>query len=146
VVIAAVALLLMGIYMVWQSFSTRLTRLEQSVGEQRAQLRWMENAAAEIRALRGTAAGPAALPHGQSILAVVDSSAKQAGLGEALSRVEPTGDKGVRVWLDHALFNDLVSWLFTLHHTYSVGVNTVSLERGDSPGQVNIRLTLEGSL
>jgi len=62
-----------------------------------------------------------------------------------LKRVEPEGSDSVRVWLDGAPFDVLVKWLGTLSTIHGVKAETVTLERTDTAGRVNARLTLQAS-
>jgi general secretion pathway protein M len=79
---------------------------------------------------------------GRSLLAVTDSTARAGGLGDALKRVEPEGRDNVRVWLDGASFDVLLKWLATLSTTHGIQVDSATLERSETAGRVNARLTL----
>lgn len=57
-------------------------------------------------------ASPAVTPGGGSVLRAASDAAAASGLG--LSRIEPQGDGGVRVWLEKADFNAVARWLATL--------------------------------
>ena len=82
---------------------------------------------------------------GRSLLSVADSTARAGGLATALKRVEPEGGNSVRVWLDGAPFDVLVKWLVTLSTQHGVDANSATLERSETAGQVNARLTLEAA-
>lgn len=141
----ATALVLMLLYaLVWDPYTTNVQRLRETVREQRALLTWMGQAAQEVKQLRGAGAGSApASTDGRSLLAVTDSSARQAGLGDAVSRVEPDGERSVRVWLDKAAFNDVAKWLDQLREQYAVVVDGAVAERSDTPGRVDVRVVLK---
>lgn len=133
-------LLLWGLLV--QPLADRIDRLERTLASQQETLRWMQQAALEIQRLRrrGGVAGDLG---GRSLLAVVDQSARAAGLGDGIRRVEPEGEARVRVRLQHVSFDRLVRWLAGLRGRYGVRVAGVQLERAPEPGRVDVRLTLE---
>jgi general secretion pathway protein M len=76
------------------------------------------------------------------LLTLVDRTVKQAGLSEALKRVEPDGESKVKVRLENAVFDATVGWLESMQQRYSIRVESISIDAQDNPGTVNIRLTL----
>lgn len=87
-------------------------------------------------------AGAAPAGAGQSLLAVVDQSAKASALNKPPTRLQPDGDNAVRLWLEDVPFDALVRWLGELHARYGVRVEAAEVERESGPGLVNARLTL----
>lgn len=136
--VAALLLLLYGL--VIDPFSQELKRLEQSVAADRELLAWMEQAAQQVKTLRGS--GGAKRGNGQSLLSLVDASAKKNGLGGALKQVRPEGN-GVRLRFEQASFDDMVRWLGRLGSEQGVGVLSLNLERLETPGTVNATVVLE---
>ncbi len=112
------------------------------VQSQRDTLTWMQQAAAQINQLRGSGTQGNGLG-GQSLLALVDRSARESGLGTALKRVKPDGALSVRVWFEGVAFDDLVLWLGGLESSYQVRVQLITLERLAQSGRVQAQLTLE---
>jgi len=111
---------------------------------QRETVQWMQQNAATVRQLK--AANPAAEGlGGRSLLSVTDAAARTANLGPALKRVEPEGSDAVRVWLDGAAFDAVVGWLEVMSSRYGADVDTITLERADAAGLVNVRLTLRAA-
>lgn len=144
-VIAAAALLVYFIaYLVlWQPYGgKRLQALQVSVTEQRATLAWMQQAAARAQQLRG---GGMQAASGQSLMTVVDQTAKKNDLSTAMKRIEPAGDRSVRVWIEQAPFDTLARWLDELNRSHGVHVQLITLDREAGPGRVNARITLEGA-
>lgn len=117
-------------------------QLTTEVAQKHELLAWMQDAKAEIRALesqgRETSAGS-----GESLFSVVDSTAKEAGLGSALRQITPDGDSAVRVRLDTARFDYMLQWLGQLEQSHGVSVTRVTFDRASEPGRVNVSLTLE---
>lgn len=142
-VAGAVALILLAGYgLVWSPYRGEMRTLRESVVQQRETLAWMRQAAREVQVLRAQGRRPKASGD-QSVLAVVDSAARASGLGEALKRVQPDGENGARVWLEGAEFDAIVKWLAALYRDQGVRVTAATVERIESPGQVNARVVLE---
>ncbi len=143
-VVAAAALLVFFIayLLLWQPFGgQRLQARRGKVTEQRATLAWMQQAAARAQQLRGgVQAG-----RGQSLMTVVDQTAKNNNLRAAVKRIEPAGEHSVRVWIEQASFDTLASWLDELNRSHGVHVQLITLDREAGPGRVNARITLEGA-
>lgn len=139
----AAALLLFLLYAaVWAPLQSTRARLTTQAEEQRATLRGMQLRAAEIRQLSARSAGrrPAT---GQSLLGLIDQTARAQHLADAVKRVQPDGTNSVRVWLENAAFDDVMRWLGTLEQRHGVVIDTLNVERGELPGRVAARLTLK---
>lgn len=130
--------------LLWRPLVGGVERLQQDVEAQREELRWMQNAAVEINQLRGSGTQAAGLG-GRSLLAVVDQSARGAGLGNGLKRIEPESTDAVRVRLEGVSFDAVVKWLDELSRQFGVFASLVSIERESTPGQVSVRLTLNAA-
>lgn len=88
--------------------------------------------------------GAAPLAHGdnRSLLARIDSGAREAGLGGVLLRVEPVNEQQVRVYFQGAPFDRLMEWLQPTAQRYQIRVEDVSIQRTEGVGLVEARLTL----
>lgn len=120
-------------------------RLRSGVEERRATLQWMQEAALKVKQLKSANPIAGEGMGGRSLLSVTDDTARAAGLGSALKRVEPDGSTGVRVWLEDASFDSVVGWLGVMASRYGVDVDSASLERADARGRVNARLSLQAA-
>lgn len=142
----AVLLVLFMIYiLVLSPLHSGYDSLRNTVDEQRTTALWMQESAQTLTRLKRESGRSAQGLGGRSLLSVADSTARAAGLGPALKRVEPEGSDGVRVWLDGASFDVLVKWLGTLSTIHGVNAETVTMEQSGSAGRVNARLTLQAS-
>jgi general secretion pathway protein M len=97
----------------------------------------------DIARLEGTPAGGAASAAqgtGQTLVVVVDNTAKAHGL--QLARARPNGPSGVDVTFQGVPFDVLVDWLMTLHGSYAVDVESASLSSAREQGLVNGQLSL----
>ena len=76
---------------------------------------------------------------------LVDRSAREAGLGQALTGSQPSGSGALRAQFEKASFNALVQWIATLSQQYGVQADSASFEAvADTPGMVNAVVTLRG--
>lgn len=115
-------------------------RLEQDIVDQRYLIAWMRPAAAQIQSLRGQQ--PSGMPAGQSLLAVVDKSASDAGFGAALKQIQTGNDGSVQVQMQGVAFDGLVRWLGGLQLRYGISVREMTAQRATTPGNVDAGLTL----
>lgn len=99
---------------------------------------WMQHASER---LSGRAPPPVA-GDGRSLLAQVDASAREAGLGGVLLRVEPISSEQVRVTFQSVAFDGLMDWLQRLQSTQGVRVEELSVQRAAGVGLVDARVGL----
>ena len=81
----------------------------------------------------------------RSLFALIDRSAREAGLMSAQTRIEPLGEDRVRVSMDGVSFDQLAAWLEGLDRTEGVDINEWSVDRALVPGVVNASMTLQTS-
>jgi general secretion pathway protein M len=142
VIVLSVFLLYM---LVWQPVHSGYDRLKSTISEQRTTALWIQQGAAKVKQLKGAGGIAGQGLGGRSLLAVTDSTARAGGLAAAMKRIEPEGRNGVRVWLEGASFDQFVTWLGLLSNKYGINPDSVSMERGEAAGQVNVRLTLQAA-
>lgn len=152
VLLAAITVVGFILYtMVWSPLLTRNTTLESRVNAQRAELAWMRRAAAEVQRLRagmGRAQGEGHATStdkgaGASLLSQIAATARTHHLDGALSRIQPEGTTGVRLWLDNAPFDQILPWLDGLVRRQGVVIHRLTLERQSTPGRVDARVWLK---
>jgi general secretion pathway protein M len=132
-VAVAVLVLVLGILMPLQSAVSSAVKRNET---KRQDLAWMRANAPEIRA----AGGQLAADTGEAPVVVVDRVGREAGLAGALRGTQPNGN-GVRVQLEAAPFDTLVTWLATLDERYGLAVESVTVDRTAQPGTVNASIT-----
>lgn len=115
-------------------------RAAEDVAAERALVAWMRGAAEVLRE-RGPAAS-ANVDTSGSLLALADSSARAAGLANALNRIQQEGDESVRVRLESANFDSLIRWLGELQARYGVSASEMTVDRAGAPGLVDASITL----
>lgn len=143
--IGAVALvIILFVFAIWLPAQRSAEAAEQRLAGQRAQLSWMQQAAAEARALQVHGGGERQDLGRQNLFSFVDKSAREAGLGSSIRQVEPTADQRVRIHLQRAGFDRVVSWLVTLKTRYGIEAEQFNVRRGEETGQVDAQIVLQG--
>jgi general secretion pathway protein M len=132
-VCVAVLILLFGILMPLQSAVSSAVKSNET---KREDLAWMRVNAPEIRA----SGGQLPADTGEAPVVLVDRVGREAGLGSALRGTQPNGT-GVRVQLEAASFDTLVSWLATLDERYGLAIESITVDRTAQPGTVNASIT-----
>ena len=136
VLVAIVAFWAIVIAPLGSGVSSLSTRVE---GKQQT-LSWMTMAASEIQSA-GEVTAVAGNPD-QSLVVVIDRTARQAGLGQTLTRNQPVGDDGIRVRLEGASFDAVAGWLGQLQSGYGLTLDAATFERGTAEGTVTASITL----
>lgn len=141
----AVAIFLFIIYFaVWRPVSTFHDEAVNARENAEALVSWMaanQTTIQQVAASGTQSATPSSITDGRALMSTVTGSANEAGL--SLQRFEPSGENGIRVWLENAPFSQVALWLETLNSEYGIGIDQAAMDRGDSSGQVSVRLTLE---
>jgi type II secretory pathway component PulM len=134
---AALALLILfgGILLPLQ---TAVSTAEARNETKRQDLAWMRANAAEIRA----AGGQLPVDSGEPPVVLVDRVGRAAGLTDALRGTQPNGS-GVRVQLEGAPFDVVVTWLATLDQRYGLSIESITVDRTVKPGLINASITFQ---
>ncbi len=141
-IILSISLVYFGL---WEPFQSKVNLLEKTVATNQSLSVWMDKSAAEVIRLQGTSGSPVATKNNRSLLSIVDQTAKRAGLGKVVKRVEPDGQDDVRVWLEQASFDDMMRWLLTIEQSNGISVKSITIDRQKQDGLVNARLSLQGA-
>jgi general secretion pathway protein M len=136
VVVALIVLL--GVFIPLQR---GLTQARAHLANQQADLAWMRSMAPTLAA---AGPGPAAAPTGESLVVLIDRTARESGLAQALTGSQPSGNGSMRVQLENADFNLLVGWLSRLGSQQEVRVESASITaNGTATGVVNASVQLQ---
>ena len=130
----ALALLIFGVLL---PLDRGVAHAQQRVAKKHADLAWMQSVAPEI-----AASAPPPAPTGESLLVVVDRSARESGLASSLAGSEPGAPGSLSVRLEKAPFDALVAWLARLSQQNGVTVDSATIERAGGPGLVNAAIVL----
>jgi general secretion pathway protein M len=118
-------------------------RLSEQVNDHRAVLAELRMAEAAVTAQRGDSRPAPVQDAAQSLVVIVDRTSREAGLGGALRRNQPTPDQGLRVNFEAASFDAMIAWLVVLQGRYGITVESASFDGASAPGLVNATLVLE---
>ncbi len=130
---------------IWEPIVNGVSDQAQKYESQMDILDWMQTAATEVRTLKATGAAKRQTNSSQPVTLLVEQSAATAGLKPFIRKLESTSDKGARITIDEASFDQLLLWLNTLQTQYGIAVSSANLDRVDKPGAVNARMTLSRS-
>ena len=134
---AAAILLLFAIVL---PLNRNIAQARQRVTVKQGDLVFIQSAAPQL-ASAGPATGGAAT--GENLVVLIDSSARESGLGKSLASTQPTGEKALRVRFDRAPFDGLMAWLARLSQSHGVRVESAEIEFAGEPGMVNAGLVLK---
>jgi general secretion pathway protein M len=130
-VVAALVIVLAGVLMpLYRSVTQTRARVETKTRN----LQWMQQVAP---ALANAGPAPVVPDSGESLVVLIDRSARESGLGEALTGSQPGGTGTLRVTLSHAEFNSLIAWLARLVNQHGLQVESVTADAVDDAGFVN---------
>ena len=128
--------------MIIEPITNNYERNKKNVATAIQTVEWMESASHQIKQLHGGKKTVKAKGK-QFVLGVVDRSIRKAGLSSVMKRVQPEGDKGVRVWFEKASFDNLMKWLAIVERQHGLVVDEINIEKTDSIGLVNVRVFLD---
>ncbi|HEX7374022.1 MAG TPA: type II secretion system protein GspM [Steroidobacteraceae bacterium] len=119
-------------------FQTATHRAAQRLDRKQTDLTWMRQVAPQV----SSAAGAAGAAHtGESLVVLVDRTAREAGLGTSLRDQSPDQNKALRLRLEAVQFDAMIAWLASLQTQYGVSIEAAAID-GTGPGLVNASLTL----
>jgi type II secretory pathway component PulM len=105
--------------------------------KKRNDLAWMQGVAPELAA---SPQPPSAA--GESLLVIVDRSARESGLAAALAGSEPAGPGALSLRLQKAPFDTLIGWLARLAQQSGIRVDSATIDSAGAPGLVNAAVVL----
>jgi general secretion pathway protein M len=114
-----------------------VTSAQQRLAKKRADLAWMQSVAPEL----ATAPAPPS-DSGESLLVIIDRSARESGLAGSLTGSEPGLGGSLSVRLQKAPFDTLVAWLARLAQQNGVVVDSATVDGAGAPGLVNAAVVL----
>jgi len=136
--IGGVVAALLLLYVIIQ-LDTSVSSAHKRIVKKQTDLAWMRSVGPE---LANAAPFRGASTEGQSLLVIVDRSARESGLASSLAGSETSGPGGLSVRLQKAPFDTLIPWLDRLSKQNGIRVDTASIESAGSPGFVNAAIVL----
>lgn len=129
---------------VWDPLSASRAMLREQAAANEADLAWMRPAVERVAAQGGIDSRTLPQADGRSLLAQVDASARESGLGPQLTGIEPQGEQRVRLQFSGADFDQLTVWLESLA-SRRVRVEELAITRAAGSGRVDARVALLGA-
>lgn len=120
---------------------TMQAKREARVAQKSADLAWMRQVAPAVAAAAATGGGETSATD-ESLVVLVDRTAREAGLGGALRDQSPDGEAGLRLRLEAATFDTVIEWLGRLQQSHGVTIEAANFDTTGNPGLVNANLTL----
>ena len=134
--IGGVLIVVLLIYVIIQ-LDSNVSKAHKRINKKVEDLAWIQTAAPEL--MQSASVGAST---GESLLVIVDRSARESGLGGALAGSEPSGAGALSVRLQKASFDQLVIWLGRLAQQNGIRVDSASIDSAGEPGTVNAALVL----
>jgi len=138
---APIIIIMMVYFILWAPFNNNIDRLQEKVSEQQALEQWMNAAALEVKKLRGGQQKNKSVG-GQSLLTLVDKTARSNKMQDSLKRVEPDGESKVHIRMEQVAFDELVRWVEMLKSKYGIVVDSIAVDQQPIVGRVNAKITL----
>ncbi len=125
-----------------EPLQAKRARLAAQVAFEAQSLEDLRALSEEALALRADQQVTGALPTGQSLLAVLNSTAQHEGIQNKIARVVPNGDAEASVTFDGVAFDTLVTWLVTLRAQLGIQITRLVVDKTAIAGEVDASLTL----
>jgi general secretion pathway protein M len=136
---AAIALLILLFAMLWPLYE-RIAATQSRIARKSMDLQYISSVAPQLLAAGAPTGSPATR---ETVLVVIDSTARESGLSKSLGSVEPVGDGEFRASLTGAPFDAVVAWLARLRQQHGVSVSGASFSPASGVGLVNASLQLK---
>ncbi len=127
---------------IWQPLLSWRASAEQRYESRVQTLEWMHSAAASIRAHRQSGKQGAAVYSGSPEQRITRAA---SGLGLAISRIEPSGERRFNVFFTDANYKQFLQFADQLQQQGLV-IESLTMGQLPAPGHVSIRMTLESAL
>jgi len=141
ILVTTIILLLLLYSLVLLPLQQKRDNAENAVQKQAELLQWMQQQKQSIDQLK---VAPTAdyLGEGQSISAQINESAQEYNID--INRFQSLDQKHVQIWLESSEFSKLLLWLQTLHSSYGIFVDniTISETASASSGYVSVSMML----
>lgn len=113
----------------------------ERIARKETDLAWLRSAVPQVQALAARQLA-VVVPGDESLVVLVDRTARESGLSTALTGQTPAGQSAIRVRLESAAFDAMLQWLGTLQQAHAVGVESATIDRTAKPGLVDASLVL----
>lgn len=144
VFIAAVLVSIAILYLaIWSPIASSRDNKQKRVEAKRETVAWMSQKKQEVEHLKRI--NPNMFNQasdGRSLLAIVDTGAKQMGIRPGITRIEPKGENSVQIWVEDMAFDYLIVLLGELERSNNIEVADASFNRSGQVGKITGKVTL----
>lgn len=139
---SVIVIVILSYSLILKPWHRAIDSMQASVQSSRTDLVWIQQQA-ELVQQGGISSAQKFKGESQSLMAVVEQTAKAAGVRSAIQQMVPGEDnKEVSVVLEEVSFNNWVKWVDTLQNQYGVAIKQLTADReDDQPDLAEIRLT-----
>jgi general secretion pathway protein M len=141
-VCAAAVLATLYVVGVLEPLGAREKRLGRALLAETELQAWLEAQRAVVTPAAGFGAARERLPDGASLLAAINASAGENGIAAQLTRVTPTGGRGLSLNFSAVPYAAFMRWLLLLDERYGADVERIRMDQGKDPGVVDVELSL----
>jgi len=140
VLLGGVVALVLLVLAVVLPLNRNIAQAQQRITVKQGDLSFIQSAVPQLAA---AGPGPGAVATNENLVVLVDSSARESGLGKSLASTQPTGDKALRVRFERAPFDGIMAWLARISQNHGIRVETAEFEFAGEAGLVNAGLVLK---
>jgi general secretion pathway protein M len=133
--VAAVLLLVFGVLV---PLDSSVAKAKSRIAQKQEDLAWMKNVAPVLATVQPMQTSN----NGESLIVVVDRSARESGLDKALAGSDPSGPGAIQVRMEKASFDSMIGWLSRLSQQNGIGVDSATIDGAGGPGVVNAAIVL----
>jgi general secretion pathway protein M len=133
--IGAVLILIFGVLM---PLDSSVSKARARITQKQVDLVWMRGVAPFLAQSQPMRPGGT----GESLIVVVDRSARESGLDKALAGTEPSGPGAIQVRLEKAPFDAMIGWMSRLAQQNGISVDGATIDTTGTPGIVNAAIVL----
>jgi general secretion pathway protein M len=133
-----IALVLVLIFGVLMPLDSSVSKARTRITKKQQDLVWMKGVAPFL-----AAQAPVNHGNGESLIVIVDRSARESGLGKSLAGTDPSGAGGIQVRLEKAPFDAVIGWLSRLSQQNGISVDGATIDGAGAPGLVNAAIVLK---
>ena len=134
----AIALVVVLIFGVLMPLDSSVSKARTRIAKKQQDLVWMKGVAPFL-----AAQAPVNHGNGESLIVIVDRSARESGLGKSLAGTDPSGAGGIQVRLEKAPFDAVIGWLSRLSQQNGISVDGATIDGAGAPGLVNAAIVLK---
>jgi type II secretory pathway component PulM len=136
--IGGVAVVLLLIFGVVLPLDSSVSKAKSRIARKQADLVWMKEVAPMLAANQPVQTAN----NGESLIVIVDRSARESGLDKSLAGSDPSGPGAMSVRMEKASFDNMIAWLSRLSQQSGIGVDSATIDGSGAPGIVNAAIVL----